>query len=246
MQYKMKEIDPMFRIRISSTQGGVVYAPLPDNWGMTVGSEFTAPFDANLLNGILSKGAAVAGISKKTGMATRKMYSNPEPTEISLDLQFEAYYSAKEEVVNPVIQLMAMSLGTTLTAEKAVQTVKEIINAGVNTFGIDDLFSTEQIDGATEVATQVDENDRIMGFINFVQGPPTCTVKFGNVLRLSNCYITSVAPQFSNVLDATGMPLSATCSVTIILETDPRIDDENFKQFFASGLSTGSLGGDSL
>lgn len=233
MQKKMKETPAKFRVRIHSEMAGTVYAPLPDGFGMTVGSEFSAPFDANFASGTLSKALAVGGgIGNKTaGISTTKFYSNPEPSEISIELQFEAYHSAREDVLVPVIRLMAMSLGRTIDFEGAKQIIESLANKIGSLTGLDSLIESEI---TTTEATERN-SDRILGFLNFVQGPPTVSIRFGNTLKLDRAYISSVAPQFSNILDSEGIPMSATCSITAILERDPVLDEDSFDSFWPTG-----------
>lgn len=247
---KMSELDDKFKVRISfelSDKTFTVEAPLPDNFGMTVGSEFSAPFDANFLSGTMSKVAAVvsakaskgdsSGIGNKLGVVTKKYYSNPEPSEISFDLQFEAYYDAKTEVMFPIIQLMAMGLGRSVSKAQAQQYLSNLIaQAGLQKLA-DTVAPDENID-----FNDPDTADRVFDFLDFVAGPPLTKIEFGNVLTLKKVYVSSVAPQFSNILDKNGYPMSATCSITAVLEKDPIITDnpnEGFRSFFEQDASAG-------
>ena len=249
-QKRMKQLDPMFRVEISYTLDDVpftVYAPLPDNFGITVGSEFSAPFDANFLSGTLSKGAAVAmakgsrgeasGLGNKLGVVTKKYYSNPEPSEISFELQFEAYHDAREDVMYPIIQLMAMGLGRSVTPSQARQYIANLASdIGLNTIA-DAIAPDANIDFTNEETAK-----NVFEFLQFVAGPSKARIKFGNVLSLSDTYISSVAPQFSNILDSRGYPMSATCAITAVLEKDPLITDDpnsGFRSFFRQDASSG-------
>lgn len=236
-QRKLRETPNKFLIKIRSDLAGTVWAPLPDNFGMTVGSEFSAPFDAHFVSGTVAKAVTLSNIGIKTGVATTKFYSNPEPSEISFELQFEAYHSAREDVLVPVIRLMAMSLGRAIKAEDVERMIKRFAGRIGDFIGIDDLGA-----GLTTSEENKQTTDRILGFINFVEGPPTVFIKFGEVLKLRNAYISSVAPQFSNILDAQGMPMSATCNVTAIMENDPVLSEESFGDFWPAGTPSG-IGG---
>lgn len=88
-----------------------------------MGSEFTATFDANTLSGVLQKfKLPFAGqISRRVGVVTTKFYANPEPTEISFELEFHAEYSARDEVVIPMVTLAMMSLGRNMNFEMVKQ-----------------------------------------------------------------------------------------------------------------------------
>lgn len=233
-QHKMRELDDRFKVRIishkSTGRPEIVEAPLPDQFGVTVGSEFSAPFDGNLVSGSLAKVAALQGVAKKTGTSGRKMYSNPEPSEISIDLEFEAYYSAKEEVVLPVALLMAMSLGTTLDSARLEQNMLQYLSLGDNLTGFNTAEEVESVDIVSE--EQEEWSDRIMELIGFLQGPRKVRVHFGRTMVLPSVWVASVAPQFSNVLDPNGFPMSATVSVTFALEMEPVVEDLN--QWFSN------------
>lgn len=239
-QYTMKKLHPRNKIkitRVKETQGGaqiaVVEAPLPETFGLTVGSEFTSPFDAATLAGVLQKFKipAAGGISKRVGVSTTKFYSNPEPTEISFDLEFSAEYSARHEVVEPVIELMKMSLGDTATTtdvNEASDKIRSSLNSVIKGISEATGIDIDQIENSVRVEGEgAARTNSVLGFLGLIVGPQVVTVKFGEVFTISNLWVSSVGVQFSNVVDAEGFPLSATCSVTMIMQTDPVISDIN-------------------
>lgn len=211
-------------IRISDGTHTVL-APLPETFGFTVGSEFSAPFDVSLGSGILQKTLAITNISQKLGLRMKKMYANPEPSEISFDLEFQSYYSAADEVIIPIIRLAVMSLGKQVTTED-LKEKKERVEAIVS----DKIAGS--VDLIEKVTSEEDSSGRgaeyaknILDFIGIIQGPDIQTIRFGNIYTIERCYITSMSPQFSNVLDKRGYPVSATCSVTATIEQYPIADD---------------------
>lgn len=232
-QQKLLQMEDMFLLRIvNNTQGLEVLAPLPENFGVTVGSQFSAPFDAHFIGGGMAKGAALANVGTKLGVSTSRFYSSPEPSEISVDVQFEAYYDAGADVMAPVIKLMLMSLGRSITVDSALDVIEEIIaKADESTAAAARQFLDNMIPEGAE-----DSTNRIAGFLGFVEGPPMVTMQFGNALRLEKVYISSVAPQFSNILDSNGFPMSATCSITAVMQRDPILDEnETFDSFWVGG-----------
>lgn len=232
--------DDRFTIRLkkNATDGSpdagsyVVKAPLPETWGFTVGSEFSAPFDGNFIAGTGAALLGAAGVSSKLGIATKKLYSSPEPTEISLELQFEAYEDAMNDVLIPVIVLMSMGIGSRLTLEEAANLIEDMANQASSNAGQGTQFEQGTLASRVTSGSVGQGASRAFDFLNFVQGPPTVTLRFGNVVKFRNTYVTSVAPQFSNIMDSNGVPMSARVSVTAILELDPLIDDDNFADFF--------------
>ena len=226
--------DNRFTIRIQQNAGAFlnVKAPLPDEFGFTVGSEFSAPFDGQFLSGALAKAAASMGVASKRGVQTRKLYTSPEPTEISFDMHFEAYEDPVRDVYHPTIKLMSMSLGSELDLEDTGKKIKELINSIPSAgLGIGDLKDDTR-ESITELATGDPNASKAWNFLNFLEGPPTVKLRFGRVITFPNAYISSVSPSFSNIMDSNGMPMSCTASVTAILEKDPVVDDENFEDFF--------------
>lgn len=232
-QHKLSELSSKFKITLISA-GRRVEAPLPADFGFTVGSEYTTPFDIGSMSGGLQKLYAVGGISNPVGLRMRKMYANPEPTEISFDMEFAAYYSAKEEVAMPVVTLMTMCLGRVARyadIEKTVRKMGALAVKGSDLFG----FGSDAADVANETAGSTADDiaesqyaeagDRLMGLIGLIKSPEIVTLKFGDFLIIDNAFITSTGVQFSNVLDKDGYPMSAKVSVTCTLQLAPVADD---------------------
>jgi len=275
------------KIRGGDDGGLIVLAPLPAEYGYTVGSEYSAPFDVSLPAGVLQKSMALSGISQKIGIRMQNMYSNPVPTEISVDLEFNAFYDARKEVVEPVINLAQMSLGTSLDDDYLKQIFAEVKqklydpvgdrlreswtnakNAASNIYqgvtnpvsnavgSVTDTLGTidDAIGGAfgrysptTPVAEtpsapigaetpqpdvsnllseeKLDTFNHIMEFLGVIRGPAPQILSFGNFLTISDAYLTSISPRFSNVLDKQGFPMSCTCSVTFTLGMYPIAED---------------------
>ena len=197
-----------------------IQAPLPDEFGVTVGSEFSEPFDVGAMSGSWAKAFAVGGVAQKFGLRMEKMYTNPEPTEISFDMEFVAYYDAKDEVFMPVAELVTMALGTEIdwdSVKGKADQLRNIIKQGSSTASAFLGGSGEGIEIDTS-ATETEEADKygnkLLGLIGLIESPEKCRIYFGKVMKWTNMYITSVAPQFSNQLDRDGYPLKATVSVT--------------------------------
>lgn len=207
-----------------------VEAPLPDGFGMSVGSSFTDPQNIDLASiaggvGALNKIAAPlasqvrrAGYSTKITSNTNIFYAGPEPTEISFEMNFNAYYSAREEVATPVALLMAMSVGrgrSFLSQNEEFPAILRQVLTTLRTEGVD-----VDEDGVEEDAAD----------FGFIKRPPYCYVAFGRALTFKECFISSVGVKFSNVLDNEFLPMSASCAVTIKLRRNP-VQDEIGRYF---------------
>lgn len=237
-QYRLATLDEKHKITIIRQKDAdltVLEAPLPDQFGFSVGSEFTAPFDAQSLAGVLQKlKIPVGGLSRRVGVVTTKFYSNPEPTEISFEMQFHAEYSARHEVMEPVFALMGMSLGRNMTAEDLVAVIDKFRDSLSDLTGIESISSGSNDEGANSAGDDVGDwaknADGALALIGLIESPETVIIKFGNVYALDNVWISSVTPSFSNTVDAEGFPISCTCSVNAVLQRDPVIDD--LRRFF--------------
>lgn len=198
------------RVTIKQYQEGQllrrVTAGLPDGHGVSVGSTFTDPFNKNVGDGskiqdLAIRAATFLGVSRKPGaMATSIFYEGPEPTEISFELNFESFYSARDEVMIPVMNLMMMAVG--------------------REHGIEELkgrwpFYDQMMNSINDVSESL--TDRI----GIIKGPEICKVRMGKTTVFDRCYVSSVAPTFSNVLDNQFLPVAATCSITVKLERNP-------------------------
>tara|TARA_Y100000593_G_scaffold93164_1_gene187065 strand:- start:10758 stop:11471 length:714 start_codon:yes stop_codon:yes gene_type:complete len=226
----MSELASKHKVTLS-TGLKTVEAPLPPDFGLTVGSEYSTPFDTGSLSGNIQKLYALGGISNPVGLRMRKMYTNPEPTEISFDMEFAAYYSAKEEVALPMVTLMTMALGRIVRhedIEAAIEFFGSKAAAGLDWTGV----STDAVDEATDTAldaanqeTVSSTSSRLLEMIQLIRAPELCVLKFGDLITIPNVYITSTAAQFSNVLDKDGFPMSGTVSVTCTLQVAPVADN---------------------
>lgn len=217
---RIDELDDRFKIRISGG-GKTIEAPLPDDYGFTVGSEYTTPFDVGSVSGMVQKAFALGRISAPVGLRMRKMYANPEPTELSFKMSFDAYYDALEEVLKPVVTLVKMGLGREMTNADINSKIEGIGNVidmatGGNTSG---QKTVEVPDSAVQMS------GRVSGLIKLINAPDICTLSFGTFCVMDDVFITSTAVSFSNKLDERGIPMSADVEVTCTLQTAPIADD---------------------
>ena len=208
----------------SGVESHRVIAPLPETFGFTVGSEFSSPFDTGISSGLVQKALAIGSISQKIGLRMKKMYANPEPVEISFDLEFTAFYSAADEVVAPVIRLAAMSLGRSIQDldERAHEVIRKVAGKAGS---VGDAVLVKSEGHMEQDSTSGNIIKRVADLIGIIEGPNTQWIRFGNIYEIPDVYITSISPQFSNVLDKRGYPMSAVCSVTVTLEQYPIADD---------------------
>jgi len=243
-QQWLNEQDDAHKVFITSMNPEAPYevqAPLPDGFGMTVGSEYSTPFDTGSMTETMQKVFAVAGIAQKQGIRMRKMFTNAEHTEFSFDMEFVTYYNPIEEVLKPVYFLSLMTLGRRLAWEdvgnatkKALETISNLAKEAANVVGVesDDAeprnATQDAGDAALRISQRADENNytgTLLELINIVRSPPKVIVQMGRTMKWEDMFITSMAVQFSNVLSHEGLPMSARVTVTVTPERYPIADD---------------------
>lgn len=225
-QQKLGEIDSKHKIRITGASGvnNYVDCPLPDNFGFTVGSVFSTPFDTGAISGLLAKPLAATDVGLAQTISMNKVFMNPEPTEISFEMEFSAFYSAKTEVLAPIIKLLQMSLSSKLTVQKSADKIQDLINR-LSGLGVSLSDSDNGISNAAEQSEFTKTTgDAALGLIGFLQAPSTVNIMFGDLIYIRDAFVSNVGVRFSNKLDISGIPMSATCSVSIILQRPPTIE----------------------
>ena len=226
---KISEIDVSKKIMIAVKGSPLaVEAPLPESFGLGVSSEYTQPFEQFISDGNVASALRMTGYSNKIGLFTEQVWTGPETTTFTLELSFTAFYSAMNEVLGPVMSLMVMGAGLKTDGKQILAEMKKIYKvANVKSGGIADTVVSgvsDAIGTASEYAGDVlgvEENEdfgvsfeKASKYIEAAKAPPTVYVRLGNVMDIPNCLITEVSPEFSNVLDYQGIPMSAKVSVT--------------------------------
>lgn len=190
---------------------------LPEEYGFSLGSEYTEPF-GNLVpdqGPSLIAGQAAFGVSMRQGLITEKFYSGPEPVEFNLDIVFHSFYSAEEEVVLPIVKLLFLAVGLD----------NRVIN---DTEAVNDAL------GATGILSQLPSNSlgvRVTDWIedfefSVFQSHQPSTIKFGDFLELSNnVFIQNVTCNFNNIMeegkDGSGYPTKGTASISALFKKPP-------------------------
>lgn len=188
----------------------IVKAPLPETVNIGAGSEINSPFANFASDGTAASLLALTtGASSRIGITTKKLFMGPDQPDISIDLKFEAYYSAYEEVLMPCIKLLLMSTGDErdLLKDTGLKSYLQSI-----TGGLQDKAKASVGDVAKTVKTDNVSTDDL---INYLKTPTAIKVRFGNILTVYNAFVSNVNVSFSNVLDNNFLPMEATASVTL-------------------------------
>jgi hypothetical protein len=192
-----------------STYGLNVLAPLPETLSIGAGSEIGSPFSSYATEGNASNILALAtDSSQKIGITTKKLFMGPDQPDITLDLKFETYYSAFEEVILPCARLLFMATG------EQRNLLEDLKNSSLGK-QLDFFQKSEQF--TAEVAGAVTGGDVVLtqDLISYLRAPGLTRIKFGRYFQIDNNYISNVSINFSNVLDYDYLPMEATASITI-------------------------------
>jgi len=216
----LDEVDERQLIHIvDPVHGLTVRANMPETMTIGVGSEIGSPFAGYASEGTAAKVLALTtGASSKIGIVTKRLFMGVDQPDISLDLKFEAYYSALEEVVIPCIKLMLIASPEEKDLEQSVKTAIELLEGGGEVYG--------NILANVKKSKTVD-SDKL---INYLKTPAVCKVKFGDIFTLRNAFLASASVSYSNILDSDFLPMEATVSVTITPQ-DPFTKNEIITMF---------------
>ena len=202
----------IIQVKNDGSNGRIVRAPLPDGFGMSVGSAFTDPNNMDLagatgggrmgqiLGGLAKYGSQFTGISTRATQRSNVFYAGPEPTEVSFEINFSAFYSAFDEVVRPAANLMMMSVGTEIPLSRLNDYIADFLK---------------------EEGAERSDDDNITEGFGLIRSAGEVEVKFGKAMTIKRGYVSSVGVKFSNVLDNQGYPMSVDCSVTIKVIRNP-------------------------
>lgn len=195
----------------------LVVSHLPESFGFGVGSRYSDPFAKFTHDDTIHALFTVAtGRSLNAAVMTKKVFVGPEQPDITLELKFEAYHSAEEEVLKPVQQLMLMATGT------EAGTIGEIAQTGA--------AGSALANGAMSIANAGDGLGSSLGItkegqivnaaksIKLSHAPSAYTVYIGNTVRIPQVYLQNVHVNFSNTLDHRHIPMAADVTVTLVPE----------------------------
>lgn len=208
--------------------GKTVAAPLPEKYGVGVGSEYTQPLAAFIPTGFIQTVMALRDQSFSSGFSVRKYYAGTAQPDIPFEMEFVAHSDAFNEVIVPVMALYAMSASCTSSINKSVANfIAKYANIAIkaaeelsNSTGI----SKKVIGSNINVNPNTLSGQQVRNYLQWLQGPPTVMVSFGTTYTVGNCVISEMNPEFTDVLDYNGLPMQCTVSLNLVLR-DPFILD---------------------
>jgi hypothetical protein len=193
---------------IDAEYGLTVVAALPETYSISSGSEIGSPFSSLAADGMAASVVSLtAGMSSKIGVTTKRIFMGPDAQDINVDVKFEAYYSAYDEVLVPCVKLLFMATGEESGLTKEVTTA---IKAGLSGLQNGNIIKDDNLSEMIGSG-----NKDVDSFIKVLSTPTPLRIMFGNVFHLHNTYISNANITFSNVLDNDFIPMEATVSLTL-------------------------------
>lgn len=213
------ENDPRQLIQfVDLTHGTTVNALMPETMTMGVGSDIGSPFAGYASEGTAAKVLALTtGASSKIGIVTKKLFMGVDQPDITLDLKFDSYYSAYDEVLVPVIKLLLIATAEEKNLAKSVQKIIKTLEFGDE--AVSELISN--------ISKRDIDSDKL---INYLKTPSTCKIIFGDIFTVRNAFLSNVSVSFSSILDSEFIPVEAMVSVTITPQ-DPFTKNEIVTMF---------------
>jgi hypothetical protein len=189
MAYGM-ENNPNYKVRIAQQGGGKVEAYVPETFQLAVTSQFGQPFGQGISNSTVGTATKMLGLGALTSQSmTAQIWEGTQPIEITLELELVAESSPKEEVLEPIKKLLAMTMpsrgGTGFLLDPP----------GPKYIDIKDWHAFESAKGEGKANKQI-------------------TVQIGTFLLFDNVVIESVNTTFYSMMHESGIPLRAVVAMT--------------------------------
>jgi hypothetical protein len=209
--------------------------PLPETFSLTISSTFDRPLDqplSDIKKGPLSKFSSMekAAATMITGQTTKhKLLSGAVWVggcymQVQLDFVLHAYNSTRTDVMDKVIQLMALASPSENGPGGLLRP------PGPTVANLDALFTGNPLNASIDSAVNIASNALQMGGDEIV-------LRLGKFFTMTPCIINSVTPTMDTILDSEGIPMSATVSVNF--ESYFTTTQEDLIKAFKSSISAG-------
>ena len=186
-----------YQVKIYSNQlNEVIRANLPENFSLSVGSDWDQPFakpitdylkDAGALSGKFSSitdlASSLSGMTPQMKWLSMSVWTQGTGLELELPLVFRAFNDPVKDVTDKIVKLMRM--------------VAPEANAG----------GQLQAPGPSIMGN-------VVGYNTYISGE-NITVELGNFVRLSPVIVRQVSSEVISQFDQWGNPMSATVNISI-------------------------------
>jgi hypothetical protein len=211
--------NPYYRVTIYSERYGIVHAWMPDEFKMQLNQTWDFIIGGGV-TGIVNAVAQVMGSSVFTQYQTAKVWCGSHPISFSLPLTFTARKNSQKEVIDPIKQLMKMSVPYQLSG----WTVRPPGPSAVAKFGRSALRSVTPGDSADNFfdALGGSTGDKLVLYI-------------GSYIRIPDIYIEGVSVTFSSTIDSDGNPMRGECFLLCNTMYAPTV--QNVDSWISPGVS---------
>lgn len=195
MSYGMQDNSNYKMVVTSNARWGSVSGYIPEQFNLSVHSQFNQPFGQELLNSTLGTTTkVVAGLAPISQSMTGQIWEGSKPIDLSMEMDLIAEYDPVMEVQERIKSLMKMALpsrggaGLLKTPGPSYGSVtgREALNA---------------VQGWTGIGSPLGKADGVI------------SIAIGNFLFFDNVVIESVQAQFQSMMHRTGVPLHATVTI---------------------------------
>lgn len=208
-----------YRVCFHSEVFGLVWAWLPDDFTMNLLEAWNYILGGGLPAVInLTSQLFAGGKIPNTKYLTAKVWTGSDPLKFSLPLRFVAQRSSSEEIIQPIKQLMKMSLPRNPNGGAW------LIPPGPG-IGQDIVQGIRGIE--TRAGTVGSLADRYIGrgWGSGATSGDNITLYIGSYLRIPRIYIESVTATFKGLLNKDGQPMESSCRVNCATLYAPTADD---------------------
>lgn len=193
-----------YQVVVHSTRFGDVFAWLPERFAMDIAANWQFIVGGGMPAIVSFISSSVFGRVPMTQYLTAQVWCGSSPLRFGLPLRFIATRSSEREVINPIKQLLKMSLPQSQDAGSLLIPPGPRLETNVAAFARDALGVTNYTGG-----------DEITLFI-------------GSYIAIPKIFIENIRVEFKGKLNSTGEPMESECDVrfaTLYVPTAGDIDD---------------------
>lgn len=209
----MLEQSGLYKITVTSNKSRPVEGLMPESLALSINSSWGTPFapsGGGLYETLLALESAVA-VSSISDYMTMSVWTGSSPVQIELPIDFVAEDpgDAKLKVVDPIKSLMKMALPSKLDGQ-----TNPLLGSFLNKV-------SEFSEGAGATASKivngsgllVPPGPRALKLNEKDSNEEIITVRVGNFCVFTKVIMLSVNPVFKMILDKTGLPMRAQCTI---------------------------------
>lgn len=195
MSFGMRENGNYKMVVTSNERWGSVSGYIPEQFNLSVHSQFNQPFGQDLLNSKLGTATKVAaGIAPISQSMTGQIWEGSKPIDLSMEMDLIAEYDPVMEVQERIKTLMKMALPSRGGAGF-------LKTPGPSYGSVTGRDALNAVQGWTGIGSPLGKAGGVI------------SISIGNFLYFDNVVIESVQAQFQSMMHRSGVPLHATVTI---------------------------------